>query len=232
MTGVGYDTRTILRAGLLVLAMLSGLAAGTGDGSADYARMVQTAQASRNGVVLLTACRSDGGATRCRYATAWSPAPGVFVTAAHALNGLSTVQLSSRSRGDAPAAVTAVDSIHDIAVLRSALVVPSLRRDHDADPGDRLVAVCSRRAVAYQGHPGQSGLYTGELDGPPIRAVEPNDEQLLLERVAGARSVLGCSGGPVLDADGNVVGISVAGDGGSDGMVPIDFALDLVDSRP
>jgi hypothetical protein len=67
---------------------------------------------------------------------------------------------------------------------------------------------------------GRPANYVGKLDGAPIR-VEQGDHELLLERVAGAASVLGCSGSPVLDRDGVVAGVLVGGDGGSAGMVDV-----------
>jgi hypothetical protein len=215
------------RAALLGLVVLAGGCGITADTSTDQAALSQTAAAARHSILLVVACTSAGASKHCRYATAWAVAPHLFVTAGHALSGLATVALSSRQHGTAPATVAGLDMAHDLAVLRSDLVLPPLVRTRNADDGTALVAVCSRRAVAYQGHPNQSGLYEGELDGGTIRATVSNQE-VLLARVAGAASVLGCSGGPVLDAAGEVAGITVAGDGHSAGMVPVDVALRLV----
>jgi len=215
------------RAALLGLIVLAGGCGISADSSTDQAALAQTAAAARHSILLVVACTPNGMPRHCRYATAWSAAPHLFVTARHALAGLPTVSLSSRQHGTAFATVVGVDLAHDLAVLHSDLDLPPLTQTHDAGDGARLVAVCSRRAVAYQGHPNQSGLYEGELDGGAIRTHNA-DQDLMLERIDGAASVLGCSGGPVLDADGAVAGIAVAGDGSNAGMVPVDVALRLL----
>jgi len=226
-----HRAKAAARALLAILSLTVCLFAASADGSVGDAALAQAAVTARQAIVLMSACDTPAAGAKgptCRFATAWSPVPHLFITAAHALRGHLSVILSTRTRGDHVATVALLDSAHDLAVLRSDLDLPSLDQARDAGDGDRLVAICSRRAVAYQGHPGQDGLYEGELSGAPIRAQAPSQD-LLLERVAGARSVLGCSGGPVIDEAGAVAGITVAGDGGSADMVPVDVALRLVD---
>jgi hypothetical protein len=228
-TAVRVSRAAVARVLLATALTFAGVSAVGTDGDAAEAALNQVAAAARPSMVLVHACRPGGGL--CRYSTAWSAAPHLFITSAHGLLGQAAVTLDSRRLGvRVTAAVIAVDAAHDLALVRGDLDLSSLTRAGDASDGERLVAVCSRRALAYQGHPNQLGLYEGELGGA-IRVTQSRG-QLLLERVDGAASVLGCSGGPVLDERGDVVGITVAGDGHSAGMVPVAVALRLLDTQP
>ncbi|HZS16085.1 MAG TPA: hypothetical protein VFC09_15965 [Candidatus Dormibacteraeota bacterium] len=205
--------RRALVALLLVAALLTAQAATE---AATEQAVLRAATADRTSLVLVSAC-APGGVTECRSSTAFSVGPGLFVTASHSLLGSSQVILFSALHGSVPATVERVAGNDDLAVLRSSLLLPALRTAAAA-AGETAAVICSRRAIAADGVDGSPANYVGHIGGAPIR-VQDGDHQLLLERVAGAASVLGCSGSPVIDRDGAVTGVLLAGDGGSAGMV-------------
>jgi hypothetical protein len=207
--------RPVLLAALLAAALGSAAAASA---AAEEQTMLRVATAQRPSIALVVACSPAGGFSDCRSSTAFSVAPGLFVTAAHAMLGSDHVTISTVTHGTALAQVDQIDTPDDIVVLRSALVLPSLVAAPHAITGEAAVVVCSRRAITADGVGGRPASYVGKIGGAPIR-VEQGAHQLLLERVAGAASVLGCSGSPVLDRSGAVTGVLVGGDGGSAGMV-------------
>jgi hypothetical protein len=222
LQGLRFNVRAALRVALLLALLGAGVASATAASSAaEEQTLLRVATAQRPSIALVVACAPGGTLADCRSSTAFSVAPGVFVTASHALLGSDQVTLSTVSHGSAVARVDHLDEGDDIVVLRSSLVLPALHTAQRAVPGQSAVVVCSRRAIAADGVSGRPANYVGKLDGAPIR-VEQGDHELLLERVAGAASVLGCSGSPVLDRDGAVAGVLVGGDGGSAGMVDVE----------
>lgn len=229
LQGLRFDARAAARraavVALLVLALLGATAAASAAGTQT---LLRAATGDRPSIVLVVACL-PGDDSQCRSSTAFAVAPGLYVTALHALLGSETVTLSSAAHGSAQASVVHADGGDDLVVLRSALRLPALHTA-PATVGEGAAVVCSRRAISRDGLTDGPATYTGEVAGAPIR-VDAGDHQLLLERVAGAASVLGCSGSPVVDRTGAVTGVLVAGDGGSAGMVDARRLAALVSGR-
>jgi len=227
LQGLRFNVRVAVRhalfVGMLVAAYLTATAASA---AAEEQAMLHVATAERTSLALVVACSPTGALTDCRSSTAFSVAPGLFVTAAHALLGSNQVTLST-SRAIAHAHVVRLDSHDDIVLLSSSLVLPALQTTTRPVTGEPAVVVCSRRAITGDGLGTQPANYVGHVGGAPIR-VELSDHDLLLERVAGAASVLGCSGSPVLDSAGVVTGVVVGGDGESAGMVDVARFANLV----
>lgn len=215
--GLRFDVPVAARRGLAALllaaAVVSSLAAAA---AAEEQTLVRAATADRGSIVLVFACRPDDPGN-CRSSTAFAVAPGLYVTAYHALLGADRVTLSSATHGTATAEVARADGGSDLVVLRSPLRLPALAV---AAPvaGEGAAVVCSRRAITRDGLIGRPATYVGQVGGAPIR-VDDSGRPVLLERVAGAASVLGCSGSPVVDRSGAVTGVLLAGDGASAGMV-------------
>jgi hypothetical protein len=224
---VGAAGRVVLLAALLAAAL--GSAWDASNAAADQA-LQRAAAAQRPSIVLVVACRPNGELTDCRSSTAFSVAPGVFLTAGHALLGSDQVTISSATRGTAVAFLDRGDTGTDVALLRSSLALPTVHTAAHATPGQRAIVVCSRRAITADGLTGRSATYVGTVGGAPIR-VEQGDHELLLERVAGAASVLGCSGSPVLDEDGDLLGVLVGGDGGSAGIIDVSQLQPVIAGR-
>ncbi|HXA30221.1 MAG TPA: trypsin-like peptidase domain-containing protein [Candidatus Angelobacter sp.] len=219
LQGLRFDVRIGARQAALALLLAATLGSALAAASAaEEQTMLGVAAAHRSSLALVVACAPGGTLGNCRSSTAFSVAPGVFVTASHALLGTEQVTLSTLSHGSAVGRVEQIDVEGDLAVLRSSLVLPALHTAPRAVAGEDAVVVCSRRAIADDGAAGRPANYVGRVGGAPIR-VDQGSQQLLLERVAGAASVLGCSGSPVLDRSGAVTGVLVGGDGASAGMV-------------
>ena len=229
LQGLRFDVRTgARRASVALLLLLAALvSADAASGAAREQALLRVATADRTSLVLVSAC-APGGVTVCRSSTAFSIAPGVFVTASHALLGSQLVVIAS-AHSTVTATVEQVDDEDDLAVLRSSLVLPALRV---AAPvaGEDAAVICSRRAISADGLDGQPANYVGQVGGAPIR-VDNGGHQLLLDRVAGASSVLGCSGSPVVDRSGAVTGVLIAGDGANAGMVDADRLAGLLGDR-
>ena len=228
---IRFSLRGWLRCAAPVFLLWLGLltAAGAAD-AAGVQGMERVATAHRSSLALVIACRPNGAPTDCRSSTAFSVGPGLFVTVRHALLGSSEVTLSTLTHGTVTGHIVASDSFDDIVLLRGSLVLPPLQAATTAVAGERAVVVCSRRAVAADGLTGRPANYAGRIGGAPIR-VDQGDRELLLERVAGAASVVGCSGSPVLDQSGAVTGVLVGGDGGSAGIVDASRLESLIGRR-
>ncbi len=227
--GLHLDARVVTRRAAVVALLAAAILTAVGAAAAgEEQHMVNVATADRGSLVLVSAC-APGQPDTCRSSTAFSVGPGLFVTAAHALLGSSQVTVSTLTHGTAVARVDRLDAADDIVLLRSSLQLPAL---HTAAPtaGEPAVVVCSRRAIAADGVDGRPANYVGRIGGAPIR-VDDGAQPLLLERVAGAASVLGCSGSPVLDRTGAVSGVLVGGDGESAGMVDARRVAALVAGR-
>jgi hypothetical protein len=228
LQGLRFNVRAAARLALAAALLLGGLASAWSVSDTAAQQVLQrVALAQRPSIVLVTACRPGGAPTDCRSATGFSIAPGLFLTVGHALLGAVQVTLGSATRGTAPAQVEQSDDVNDVVLLRSTLVLPSLAAATSAVSGERAIVVCSRRAIAADGLAGRPATYVGRVGGPPIR-VDQGSRELLLERVAGAASVLGCSGSPVLNSRGAVTGVLVGGDGGSAGMVDVSDLDELI----
>lgn len=148
---------------------------------------------------------------QCRQAqvgSGWVVSPGRVVTNAHVVAGSDNVTVSVRGTGrDRQARVVAYDPARDVAVLD----VPGLR----APRLPQGAPLASGDAAALAGFPGDKGLWVG---GARVRDVITARGEDVYGRPGVVRDVYslraqvrrGASGGPVLDPDGEVVGMVFA----------------------
>jgi S1-C subfamily serine protease len=159
---------------------------------------------------------------------------GLVLTNYHVVDGSTEVQATIASSGDTyTGRVLGYDAEADVALVQldNASGLETARLDDDGDDdevGDPVTAVGNAR--------GQGSLSTVEgtikADDQSITTSPPDAESLtgLLETDAAA--VPGYSGGPMLDDEGEVIGVTTAAsaDGAGESYgVPIDTALDVVD---
>jgi S1-C subfamily serine protease len=138
----------------------------------------------------------------------WVAAPGIVVTNAHVVAGSRSIRLSVKGTGPEVAArVIAFDPDRDVAVLAArGLRAPTLDQGAELEADDGAVLA---------GFPGDAGLWVGAAR---VRAVlqargadiygSPGAQRETYSLRATVRQ--GASGGPVLDDDGQVVGMVYA----------------------
>jgi S1-C subfamily serine protease len=153
--------------------------------------------------------RAESG--QCRQAqvgSGWVVAPGRVATNAHVVAGSDSVTVSVRGTGrERPARVVAYDPARDVAVLDvPGLRAPRLGRGAPLESGD---------AAALAGFPGDDGLWVGGArvrDTITARGEDVYGRPGVVRDVYSLRAQVrrGASGGPVLDPDGDVVGMVFA----------------------
>lgn len=129
------------------------------------------------------------------------------VTAAHVVDEAVAVEIQSGEHTEV-ASVERIDTDVDLAVLELAEPLMGVTLDfagHDAEVGEEVAAV---------GHP--RGSETPSISEGAIDAIVPDapvEETTLYDLVAStATTSPGNSGGPLIDADGDVAGVVVAGE--------------------
>lgn len=158
---------------------------------------------------------------------------GLVLTNYHVVDGSTEVQVTVATSGDTyTGQVLGYDAQADVALvqLEGATGLDTARLDDDGDDdevGDPVTAVGNGRGLGVLVT--ADGTITATDQG--ITTSPPHAEKLsgLLETDAAA--VPGYSGGPMLDAEGEVIGVTTAAsaDGaGESYAVPIDDALDVV----
>lgn len=166
-------------------------------------------------------------------------ADGEILTNNHVVEGASHIRVTIPGEGTAVADVVGVAPSDDIALLQisgmSGLDPVSIGDSSAVEVGDAITAVGN----AY-GKGGTPSAVQGSVTAVhrTIRAGDPGDpsgdnsERLDDVIEIAANVVPGDSGGPLLDADGNVIGIVTAGPGqGGSGVgyaIPIEAALGIV----
>lgn len=184
------------------------------DFSQDLANTVERAGASV--ISVLEGGRSGVGGTVWR--------PGVAVTIAHTIRNLDEVTVVLPSGTQTKAAVTARDPGTDLAILKLPADLPIVRTADDATAraGDLALAVSRRGseglAAAY-GIVSAIGGAWRTWSGARI------DRWLRLD----LNPFPGFSGGPILNAGGEVLGISVSGRGRSAEVIPSSTVNRVVD---
>ena len=150
-------------------------------------------------------------APRCdatQVGSGWVSRRGLVVTNAHVVAGASRVRVQVGGEGsELDAQVVAFDPERDVAVLS----VPRLRAAA-LDRGEPLVR---RDDAVVAGFPGDAGLYVGPArvrDVLKARGADIYGDAGPTREIYSLRATVrqGASGGPVLDADGDVVGMVFA----------------------
>ena len=165
-------------------------------------------------------------------------ADGLAITNYHVVADSTTVRVSVADTGEVfEAEVLGRDATHDIAVLRlqdaSGLQTASLAEDPPSR-GDAVAAVGNGSGQGYL------TAVRGEVLGTDESILAGDEQQRDLSHLKGlfrtdADVVPGYSGGPLVNADGQVVGVTVAASDGRtsravDGYaIPLQDAIDVVD---
>lgn len=207
--------------------------------SADQARRTATpgtASGAAPGVLLLDSTIPRPGATATSAGTAMVlRADGYAVTNYHVVEGSSQIRATVADTGRSyPATVIGADETHDVALLKlsGAGSLPTVRIDRDAVAvGDRVVAVGNGGGADRLRK--VQGVLTATRDA--IRVVP--DGRGLPDTMTGllrtdAAVVSGYSGGPLLDAQGEVLGMTTAAAAGPEAAgfaIPIEQAVRIAD---
>lgn len=122
---------------------------------------------------------------------------GVILTAAHVVKGAKTVTLKTAEGKSAAATVMWDSEEHDVALLRTDAKLPTAHLSCDeAQVGDEVRAVGAPMGVEF------ISSY-GRIAGKPRKI--GNVESVLVTDIT---TIMGNSGGPLFNSDGEVVGIS------------------------
>lgn len=138
-------------------------------------------------------------------------APGLVVTNKHVVNGSSSIFIVNHY-GSYPATIISIDSDHDIAIIYSKYL----------DTNSQPIKLSSTGAVVGQdavsvGYPsdteGKFSSIVGEIKNNSVKSLNTkldSSTTFLLTKGLGP----GSSGGPVLNSNGEIIGMNVAGGGG------------------
>jgi S1-C subfamily serine protease len=206
----GVRVATALGAAALAAAVVIGVLAVTDDDSeagVDTAALVEEA---RPGTVRVEVSGPRGGGA----GTGWvlDARRGLVVTNFHVVNGAKGFRVFAES-GSAPADVLAAAPCDDVALLRidapRGLRALPLGRQSDVRPGDGVVA------LGYPANAGGTRELTStagvvSVTSAPVRSPAPDSPSLPNMLQTDAALNPGNSGGPLLDAEGRLVGMNTA----------------------
>ncbi len=160
---------------------------------------------------------------------------GLVLTNNHVIDGVGEISVTTVDRKTYSATVLGYDTSHDIALLQledaSGLETVAIGDSASVTVGDKIVVLGN--AGGDGGQPTASGGSVAALDQQIVATGSSGSEQLsgLIQVSADVRS--GQSGGPVVNADGEVVGVITAASsgysfdeaGGTGYAVPVDQAM-------
>ncbi|MGV3608556.1 MAG: trypsin-like peptidase domain-containing protein [Planctomycetaceae bacterium] len=152
---------------------------------------------------------------------------GYILTNYHVVDGVSNIQVSLYSKQDTVARLISHDPKTDLALIKidvdKPLPVPRLGTSCDLMAGETVIAIGN--AYGYE-HTVTTGIVSWLH-----RSVQVSDEQKYNDLIQTDASINpGNSGGPLLNIDGEVIGINVAVRVGAQGIgfaIPIDEALEV-----
>lgn len=157
---------------------------------------------------------------------------GLVLTNHHVVEGATAISVTVESTGETyEATVVGTDASADVALLRltdaQGLATVTLDDDGGADVGDTVTAVGNAEGGGVL--VAAAGEVTG-TDETMTAATSSNGEAETLSGLIefSAAVVSGDSGGPVLDDEGEVVGITTAASVG--GTTTVAYAIDIVDA--
>jgi len=152
---------------------------------------------------------------------------GYILTNHHVVDGVRRINVTLRSGQTYVARVIARDKKTDLAVIRinspKALPMVQIGTSGDLMPGETVIAVGN--AFGYE-----NTVTTGIISALH-RNVQVNETQQYLDLIQTDASINpGNSGGPLLNIDGQMIGVNVAVRAGAQGIgfaIPVDKALDI-----
>ncbi|WP_378144072.1 S1C family serine protease [Cnuibacter sp. UC19_7] len=207
---------------------------GAGGGTDTSTDAVAATAAQKKGVVTIV--------SQLGYQSAESAGTGIILTSDgliltnnHVVEGSTATQVTDETTGKTyTATVVGTDKTHDIAVLQlqnaSGLTTASLETSGSAAVGDAVTA------VGNAGGTGDLVAASGTVAALDQTITTQSEAGVTGETLTGliqvdADIVSGDSGGPLLDAQGDVVGIDTAASSGSTDItgfaIPISTALDI-----
>lgn len=150
---------------------------------------------------------------------------GYIVTNHHVVDGVDSLRVTTREGSAYTASVVSYDRKHDLAIIKvnatRPLMVMPLGTSSDVMLGETVIAVGN----AY----GYEHTMTGGLISALARDVEVNEKQSYRNLIQTDASINpGNSGGPLINLDGEVIGINVAIRAGAQ---RIGFAIPIDDAR-
>lgn len=156
---------------------------------------------------------------------------GEILTNNHVVAGATSVEVTVESTGATyEATVVGTDSTHDVAVLQlkgaSGLTTVQLDSDGGVSTGDTVTAIGNAEGTGTLVAATGDVVATDQTMTANEQAGESETLQGLIEFSADV--VSGDSGGPVLDSDGEVVGITTAASSGTGATVA--YAIDITDA--
>ena len=170
--------------------------------------------------------RADGGRRVNGMGTGVVIDPrGYIITNHHVVEGVRQIQITMADGRQYTAQLIARDSETDLAIIKidapERLPVINIGRSNDLMPGETVVAVGN--AYGYQ------DTITRGIISALHRAVQVSDAQYYEDLIQTDASINpGNSGGPLLNIDGEMIGINVAVRAGAQGIgfaIPVDKAM-------
>ena len=209
-----------------------GLGGGTSQGNATDKAEASSAQ--QTGIVTIDTV-VDYGQARAAGSGIVLSSDGLVLTNHHVIEGATTVTVTVESTGlSYQAEVVGSDASHDVAVLKledaSGLTPAPIDDDHDLAVGDQVTAVGNANGGGEL--LAASGTVTGLGETITAGSEATGEGETLSNLIeANVDVVSGDSGGAMLDAEGEVVGMTTAASSGTPDItgyaVPIDTALSI-----
>ncbi|GLK16274.1 S1C family serine protease [Herbiconiux flava] len=212
-----------------------GTGSGTGSGTSTQTSAVAATAAQTAGVVTIVSDLGYQGAQSAGTGIVLT-SDGMILTNNHVIEGSTSIRVTDELTGESySATVVGTDKTHDIAVLQldgaSGLTTAALDTSGALAAGDAVTAVGNAQ--------GTGGLVAaaGAVAALEQTITTQSEYGISGETLDGliridADIVSGDSGGPLLDADGEVVGIDTAASSGTADItgfaIPIEDALDIV----
>jgi len=158
-------------------------------------------------------------------------ADGVIVTNNHVVAGAEDIEVAFSDGTTLPADIVGRDAAADLAVVKvdaNGLPVVELGDSGTVQVGDDVVAIGNALALE-----GGLSVTRGIISGPP-REVVAEELRITLDAVLQTDAAInqGNSGGPLVDAEGRVIGINTAIAGQAENVgfaIPISHALPIIE---
>ena len=182
-------------------------------------------------VAVTTTIESAGGSGQAAGTGFVIGADGVVVTNNHVVAGAESIELLFSDGRTLPAEIVGRDAAADLAVVKvdaTGLPVVELGESDTVQVGDDVVAIGNALALE-----GGLSVTRGIISGPP-REVVAEEIGITLDAVLQTDAAInqGNSGGPLVDAQGRVIGINTAIAGQAENVgfaIPISHALPIIE---